>query len=177
MSDEDPKGIGEQFCDQRDDVHAGISQGEELVDAGTKEDEYLSNAKSACGWQQQPAWMPSQVKNTHDPEEPGPKGVDRYLGVICLRNDSPDSRERARVCVPIALDIILADDPRQVNLELGKMAIAEIGFRSVVDAMNPLFGHHLSGLGDGLRALASGPHGALLVVHACHVNNDERACM
>lgn len=65
-------------------------------------------------------------KCTHDAEEPSPKGVDRHFGVIRLGDDSADGWEGARIRVPIPFDIVLADDPRQIDLELDEMAIENV---------------------------------------------------
>lgn len=41
LGEEDAQGEGDQLGDERDDVHAGIAEGEELVDTSAQEDEYL----------------------------------------------------------------------------------------------------------------------------------------
>ena len=65
LREEDAAGVGQQLRDQRDDVHGGVPQGEELVDSRTEDGE-------------------------DDAQDPHAEGVDRYAGVVDLRDDSAD---------------------------------------------------------------------------------------
>lgn len=164
---EDADGVGNKLRNKRNDVNAGVAKPKKLIHAGTEENKDLGWVASAShlpvhvdGTAPAPAstnWQAgtSSSRETHDAEEPGPKGVDRHFRVIRLGDNSADGWEGARFGVPVSFDIILSDDPRQIDLKLDEMAIDNVCYRTIVGIVSLLPGEGFDILRQRLVALAS----------------------
>lgn len=134
----DAYGIGDQFCNQRYYVDARIAETKELVDAGPEENKDLGLVSLSfiiVGRCQ--VLVPASIDvdsdfedmtsgDTHDAEKPSSEGIDGHCWVICLGDNSANCRKGTRISIPVAFNVILTDDARQVDLQLDEMAVENV---------------------------------------------------
>lgn len=178
----DAYGIRNQFCNQRYYVYARIAETKELVDASPEENKDLGLVSLSfiiVGTCQ--VLVPASIDvdsdvediisgDTHNAEKPSSEGIDGHCWVICLGDNSANCWEGTRISIPVAFNIILTDDARQVYLQLDEMAVDNFRPCIIVGVMGFLPGYGLESLRQRLFAFAAG----LLRVHGCCVGARER---